>query len=681
MGLNHKAGLSADMLKVYEQLPGMYLILSPDLLMIAASDTYLRTTGKTRADIEGKFIFDVFPNDPVSGIGDSLANVLVSRAAHYIPVVRFDTPNPYFPLQTTEKYWKTEHHPIKNQHGEIDYIIHVTQDVTELVETQKDVAQNQSDLLSLNFNLAQANEEIQAANEELIAINEELGEAQADLQNLNEQLEERVALRTEQLDKSKKHLDFLLNAIPQQIWTAKPDGSLDYVNQVVCNDFGEDAEHIIGQGWRKFIHPDDIQACLETWGKALATATEYVTEFRLQMHNGKYIWHLGRAIPFIEDGEIKLWMGTNTNIDLQKENEQKKDEFISIASHELKTPLTSIKAFNQLMQRTSNAESMSSFLSKSLENILRLEKLIADLLDVTKINAGKMNYTMQAFSFNEMLKETVESQQLIATSHEIILTGSQPIDYYGDRYRIEQVVNNFLTNAVKYAPAGSKILVNASIELNNIVVSVQDFGIGIAEKDLNRLFERYYRVDNTAMQFEGLGLGLFISSEILKRHGGSFWIESELGKGATFFFRLPLDEANAIRPVVKYQDFYKDESITISYNSDYQRLDVDWTGYQNFESVYAGGMLMLEMLKKNRCHKVLNDNRHVLGTWSDAADWAREEWFPMMEQGGLEYFAWIYANSAFSQLAAQKAVDVNMGKVVAQFFTDISLAEEWLNSK
>lgn len=489
------------------------------------------------------------------------------------------------------------------------------------------------------------------------------------------------------LEASEKHLDFLLNAMPQQVWTALPNGELNYVNEVICADFGRSATDIIGAGWQAFIHPEDLQGCLTIWKTALETRTEYMVEFRLLMNDGQYKWHLARAIPMIQEEDVKFWMGTNTNIDTQKNNEQKKDEFLSIASHELKTPLTTIKAFNQLMKRTTDVDKLHEYIGKSSNNILRLEKLIGDLLDVTRINAGKMKYTMKKFDFKQMLIESVESVQYTASNHQLIIEKAVPVNYIGDRFRIEQVLNNFLSNAVKYSPQGGEVRICCELQLDNIIVSVQDFGIGIANQDLSRLFERYYRVDNTAMRFEGLGLGLFISSEILKGHHGSFWIESERGKGSTFYFRLPLNNAskdnglNVSKPSIDKDDFYQDNSITVVYNPVYQRLDVDWTGFQSFESVQHGGMVILEMLKRNNCSKIINDNRHVLGTWSEAAEWAGEEWFPMVEKAGLKYFAWIYSPSAFSQLSAKKSVDNAVGNVVTQFFTDIVLAQDWLNGK
>lgn len=392
--------------------------------------------------------------------------------------------------------------PLKNSNGMTDSILVMAEDVTDsIMGLQRE----------------------QQLAEKLMAINEELS-----VSNL-------------ELAENESRFRFLLNALPQQVWTANSAGLLDYVNQVVCDDFGFDVATVIGHGWQKFVHPDDLEESLEKWRSALETGHEYLTEFRLLFRDGNYKWFLARAIPLIENGKLLLWIGTNTNIDLQKNNEQRKDEFISIASHELKTPLTSIKAFNQLIQRKNNEHTLDGFIVKSAQNITRLERLIKDLLDVTKINAGKITYEIEPFDFKKMLIESIENVQLTTPDHEIILEEATEIIFSGDQYRLEQVVHNFLTNAVKYSPDGQKIIVKSVMERGDLIVSIQDFGIGIAEKDRKRLFERYYRVDDNAMRFEGLGLGLFISSEILRRHKGNFWIESEPGTGSTFFFRLPVN--------------------------------------------------------------------------------------------------------------------------------------------
>lgn len=569
---------------------------------------------------------------------------------------------------------------------------------------------------ALNEELGASNEELSAANEELAAINEELQQTQQSLSNLNTSLEERIESRTfelaatneelsstneelltineelyatkldlentiKELAASREQFRFLLNAIPQQVWTATPDGKLDYVNQVVNKDFGYLPEDVVGHGWQQLIHPDELPGCLQAWHKALASGNEYVTEFRLLMHNGDYRWHLSRAVPLMEDGAIKMWIGTNTDIDLQKSNEQKKDEFLSIASHELKTPLTSIKAFNQLMGRAKDSEKLSGFIKKSAEHITRLEKLINDLLDVTRINAGKMAYNMAPFNMADLINSSVEAVQLTAPRHEIIIHKNADVTYTGDYFRLEQVVHNFLTNAIKYSPDSDTVIIDSEVKDDSIIVSVQDFGIGIAQDHLDKLFDRYYRVDNTAMRFEGLGLGLFISSEILKRHQGSFWIESEQGSGSTFYFRLPLTSVDEHKELIMADNFYQDNNITLQYSAEYNYVVADWIGFQTADTVKSGCMQMLNLVKANSATKILNDNTHVQGTWSEASDWVGQEFFPMLEQAGVNYVAWIFSPSIFSQLSAQKSVDVMQGNVVAQFFTTREEAEEWLNRK
>ncbi|MDB5145349.1 MAG: hypothetical protein JWQ66_4062 [Mucilaginibacter sp.] len=483
------------------------------------------------------------------------------------------------------------------------------------------------------------------------------------------------------LQESGELFRFLADAIPHKIWTSGPDGHATYYNQGWYDYTGISGfEELRAQIW-DILHPEDRAVAAITWPEAMKRGEGMELESRFRRHDGEYRWHLSRYSAHKDtQGNIQLWVGTSTDIHEQKENERRKDEFLSIASHELRTPLTSIKAFNQLMKRTRDEQRLTGFIDKSAEHIYRLERLINDLLDVTKINAGKMNYALELFMFSQLLRDSIANMQYNAT-HEIILESAPDITFTGDRLRLEQVMNNFLTNAAKYSPDGTRILVNSRVEDDGIIVSVQDFGIGIAPENLDKLFDRYYRVDNTAMRFEGLGLGLFISSEILKRHDGSFWIESELGKGSTFYFRLPLTTAAGRVPVIQTKTNYQDSKITINYLKESERMEIDWTGFQDFGSVQRGCLLMLDYLVANRCDRVVNDNTHVMGNWSDAVDWVGSEWFPMMEQAGLKYFAHIFSPSTFSQLSAKKSIDIMAGIITTQYFTDIVLAQEWIDSR
>ncbi|WP_316842568.1 ATP-binding protein [Pedobacter gandavensis] len=505
--------LPAELLKTYETLPGAYLVLSPELSVLTASDVYLAAHGLVRAEVKGRNFFELFPQEasiPFElGFQASFQQVFYTRKPHQLPLLRLELPDLDLNDQTISKYWDVTHTPFFDDNGNIQYIIQYSYDVGNLISARKK----------------------------------------------GEQREKEVAA-------SEKHLEFLLNSMPQQVWTANAHGIINYVNEICCRDFGKTLEELRGVGWQSFVHPDDLPACIRAWSYALGQNSEYSVEFRLKMADGAYKWHLGRAIPLIESGELKMWMGTNTNIDVQKSNEQRKDEFLAIASHELKTPLTSIKAFNQLMKRTNDPEKLHDFVEKSASNISRLEQLIADLLDVTKINSGSMSFEKEVFSFNEMMASAVATVQAVSPDHELLLTQGTAVSFNGDRDRIEQVLLNFLSNAVKYSPNGGKIIIKGEIKSDNIVVSIQDFGIGIADFEMQRLSERYYRVDNEELRYEGLGLGLFICSEILKAHHGSFWLESELEVGSTFYFRLPMKQDVAIDCQVERHHYYKDDSLT-----------------------------------------------------------------------------------------------------------------------
>jgi PAS domain S-box-containing protein len=470
--------------------------------------------------------------------------------------------------------------------------------------------------------------------------------------------------------------------IPVIVWTASPDGGVEYFNKRYSEYTGLSVQQSLGDGWLQVLHPDDLERTIQVWKESLRSNLAYEIQYRFRWgSDNTYRWQLGKALPLKDfNGKVIKWFGITTDIHEQKRAEQQKDEFLSIASHELKTPLTSVKAFMQLaLKNAMPDEKAYGFISKSSSQLLRLESLINDLLDVSKINAGKMNYNLEPFEFSQALVETVEGIQQGSHKHRITIERNDGVIYKGDRLRIEQVINNLLANAIKYSPNNDQIIIRSELQENNLIISVQDFGIGIEPESLTKLFDRYYRVDNTSMRFQGLGLGLFISSEIIKRHNGSFWIESKPGEGSTFFFLLPVNGKQEFVDIeTDHQTYYKGNFIEIKYLPEHQWLDVNWTGYQNYDSVKKGCLIMLDLLKKNNCSKVLNDNTYVMGNWSEAADWGGEFWFPAMQDAGLKHFAWIYSPSTFSRMSAHKSIDITMGKVTAQFFTDINEARTWL---
>ena len=224
----------------------------------------------------------------------------------------------------------------------------------------------------------------------------------------------------------------------------------------------------------------------------------------------------------------------------------RKDDFLSIASHELKTPVTSLKAYTQLLHMDSKEAAdpkRELMLSKMDAQINKLTSLITDLLDTSKLQNGKLIYSKHVFQLNELVKEIVDEIQTPAASHQIIIEKNTPLQVYADRERIGQVLSNFLSNAIKYCSDCEKLIVNLESNGEMAICSVQDFGNGIMKKEYDKIFERFYRISgNNLHTYPGLGLGLFISKEIIERHNGKIWLESEMGKGSVFYFSLPLAE-------------------------------------------------------------------------------------------------------------------------------------------
>lgn len=230
-------------------------------------------------------------------------------------------------------------------------------------------------------------------------------------------------------------------------------------------------------------------------------------------------------------------------IEFRKRAERKKDEFISIASHELKTPLTSVKGYVQLLERSidkGDIPTVKKHLEKAQLQLDKLNDLIADLLDISKIESGKLKFNKKNFNLDTLMESIMEIIHQSNPDYKIIKTGSVPQEVFADEMRIEQVIVNFLTNAIKYAPGTTEVHVNLAVEDDRVIVAVKDFGIGIHPDQQKNVFDKFFRVEETAIHFQGLGIGLYISAEIIRRHGGTVGVNSIFGEGSEFYFNIPL---------------------------------------------------------------------------------------------------------------------------------------------
>ena len=249
-----------------------------------------------------------------------------------------------------------------------------------------------------------------------------------------------------------------------------------------------------------------------------------------------------RASLAIENA--RLYQSLQTELEERKKLEKQKDEFIGVASHELKTPVTSIKSFAQILQykfQKQGFQKEAELLKKLDTQIDKLTSLIGDLLDVTKIEAGQMLFNEEHFDFDELVSEIVEEMQRTTDRHTLYNQGEISKKIVGDRERIGQVLINLISNAIKYSPNAKDIIIQSSIVKNKIEICVQDFGVGISKDKQRKVFDRFFRVSGPGREtYPGLGLGLYISSEIIKRSGGRIWVKSTEGKGSVFYFTLPI---------------------------------------------------------------------------------------------------------------------------------------------
>jgi len=357
---------------------------------------------------------------------------------------------------------------------------------------------------------------------------------------LRDEIEVRKKAQAELKDRVRE-LRSILESIPQIAFTATSNGHIEFVNQHWFqyapseNEFPE-------------THPDDTNLNLH-WAQAIKQHQPFAEEVRIRKINkSEYRWHLLNCLPIHENQKLVKWVGTFTDIDEQKKVEQRKDEFLSIASHELKTPLTSIKGYMQLLERmTGNADSntVQKYVGKANQQIEKLEQLVSDLLDVSKIESGRLLFNKKTFEFNGLLQNALETIRQTNYNFQIHVKGNASVTIYADEVRIEQVLINLLNNAIKYSPDSTEVEVETEIVPDKtLTVKVKDYGVGIPKEKQQHLFKKFYRVESAQHFFQGLGIGLYICAEIIKRHNGTYGVESMPGKGSIFYFSIPLNHAN-----------------------------------------------------------------------------------------------------------------------------------------
>jgi two-component system CheB/CheR fusion protein len=345
------------------------------------------------------------------------------------------------------------------------------------------------------------------------------------------------------LEESEKRFHTLSDHAPVMIWMADTRQHCNFLNQTWLSFTGRKMEEEMGTGWYQEIHPEDRERFFEIYNAAYVNREAFKVDYRLKRFDGEYRWIMAHGVPRYTNENFIGFIGTCIDITERIDLERQKDDFMGIASHELKTPITSIKAYTQILQekfRNINDPSSTSMLGRLDKQIDKLTTLINSLLDVARIQSGQMDYDEEFFDANDLITEVAEELQSTSPKHEIIRKFKNSGQVFADKARTAQVVRNLISNAIKYSPDSNNIIIETAQDDERYIVTVHDTGIGIPKDMQDRIFGRFFRVRESAgNRVSGLGLGLYISAQIIKQQGGEIWLQSEVGKGSSFSFSLP----------------------------------------------------------------------------------------------------------------------------------------------
>jgi len=486
--------LTDSLFKVlFEKSPGSVLVRTdaPKFTIVGASDAYLQVTSVKREDIVGKGFFEVFPEDKDDPADEHTARKVFTRVIDTgekidVPAYRYDALSIYTG-NPEERYWSCSNIPIQGPNGKVEYILNTIVDISGEVKA-KEVA-------------------IESENRLLLAA----------------------------------------EATGLAIWDLSiPEIHFEFSPQLLAI-FGQppDAEVTLGS-IRSQVHPDDMQhIVIASYEEALITG-QYAYEARIFWPDHSMHWIRVKGVVLYNDKKDPYRMlGTIVDITESKRDEIRKNDFIAMASHELKTPLTSLKAYIQLLETKLSGSTdpfVKTALVKSLNQVNKMTALIHNFLDLSRIEPGKLQLKYTIFDINKLIDECINDSRGVTSSHALIFKPTVACNVNADREKIGQVISNFISNAIKYSPKGSTVTISSRIADNQCAeISVTDEGAGIKPKDQDKIFQRFYRVDDDDRKhISGFGIGLYLSSEIIQRHKGKIWVKSVPGEGSAFTFSLPL---------------------------------------------------------------------------------------------------------------------------------------------
>jgi two-component system sensor histidine kinase VicK len=475
---------------IFEKSPGSLLVRAdvPVFTIVAASDDYLSITSATRENIVGKGFFEMFPDDQDRD-NEFSARKIFTRVALtgekiVVPVYRYDV----FDLETkiyVTHYWSCSNAPIYDAGNRLAYILNTVIDITAEVKAKEAAIENENRL-------------------RLAAEAASFGTWEFDLHSLS--------------------------------FIHSP-----YVAEI----FGHAANDALSlEQLKKQVNAGDLENIVrKSFWESLVTG-KFLYEVRICWPDDALHWVKVQGVVMTDDKNSPLsLLGAIVDTTESKRDEIRKSDFIAMASLELKTPLTSLKAYIQLLSKKLAATDdsfVTNALTKANQQVNRMTDLIHGFLDLSKQEPAKLKVKIQEFDMVKLVEESIADALLVSPQRMIEFESTGPITVAADRQKIGQVIGNFLSNAVKYSDKEGKISVSCKALGAEVEVAVKDEGIGIRLKDQAKLFQRFYRVESAKMKnISGFGIGLYLASEIIQRHKGTIGVESKENVGSRFYFTLP----------------------------------------------------------------------------------------------------------------------------------------------
>lgn len=356
----------------------------------------------------------------------------------------------------------------------------------------------------------------------------------------------RIQLTHEKLQQSEERFRGIIENTEEGFFMLNEDYNITYCTPSVKQMLGFELEELKETKLYSLIHKEDIES-LKLALLRLINKEEQANslQYRLKTANNQWIWVESIVSNLLDDKKIGVIVVHFRNITERVTREKQQEDFVHMATHELKSPVTVLKGYLQLiiskMEKESQHEHLK-LLHRMDGQIHKLITLIADMLDSTKLLAGELNHKFDDFNLNDCIRECVDAVKTTDPNYTINLE-LEPADpqLTGDAERIGQVITNFISNAIKYSPDKRHIKISSKVEHGWAKVSVRDYGIGIPKEKQHYIFDRFYRVDQRKAEFHGLGLGLYIASEIIKMHHGKIGVDSVLDEGSTFWFSIPVN--------------------------------------------------------------------------------------------------------------------------------------------